>query len=94
LGFLTPWFLAGAALVGLPIWLHLLQRHGTPTPFSSLMFFERRRAHPAPPPALPAVVRSDGAGVLLALAFAPVHAFAMVAKAGGAAGGFSDRQFV
>src|SRR6185295_2947203 len=40
---LTPWFLAGIAAVGLPVWLHLLRRHRTtPLPFSSLMFFERR----------------------------------------------------
>src|SRR5579862_9185709 len=43
MGFLAPWFLAGAAAVGLPIYLHLLRRHSTtPTPFSSLMFFEAR----------------------------------------------------
>jgi len=43
MGFLTPWFLAGAAAVGLPVWLHLLRKHRTtPLPFSSLMFFERR----------------------------------------------------
>jgi Aerotolerance regulator N-terminal/von Willebrand factor type A domain len=43
MGFLAPWFLAGAALVGLPLYLHLLRRHTTlPRPFSSLMFFERR----------------------------------------------------
>src|SRR5512142_1773767 len=43
MGFLTPWFLAGAAAVGLPVWLHLLRKHKTtPLPFSSLMFFERR----------------------------------------------------
>ncbi len=43
MGFLTPWFLAGALAVGLPIWLHLLKKHKTtPLPFSSLMFFERR----------------------------------------------------
>ena len=43
MGFLTPWFLAGAAAVGLPVWLHLLQKHKTtPLPFSSLMFFEKR----------------------------------------------------
>src|ERR1700742_5139150 len=43
MGFLTPWFLAGALAVGLPVWLHLLKRHKTtPLPFSSLMFFERR----------------------------------------------------
>ncbi|HWB83920.1 MAG TPA: BatA domain-containing protein [Bryobacteraceae bacterium] len=43
MGFLAPWFLAGAVAVGLPIWLHLLKKHKTtPLPFSSLMFFERR----------------------------------------------------
>jgi len=42
-GFLAPWFLAGAAAVSLPIWLHLLRQHKTtPLPFSSLMFFEKR----------------------------------------------------
>jgi hypothetical protein len=42
-GFLTPWFLAGAAAVGLPLWIHLLRQYrSTPHPFSSLMFFERR----------------------------------------------------
>src|SRR4051794_13352448 len=42
MGFLTPWFLAGAAAVGLPVWLHLLRKHkSTPLPFSSLMFFEQ-----------------------------------------------------
>ncbi len=43
MGFLAPWFLAGAAALGLPLYLHLLQRHETtPRSFSSLMFFERR----------------------------------------------------
>src|SRR5947199_6691784 len=43
MGFLAPWFLAGALAVGLPFYLHLLRRHRTtPHPFSSLMFFERR----------------------------------------------------
>jgi hypothetical protein len=43
MGFLSPWFLAGLAGVGLPVWLHLLRRHRSkPLPFSSLMFFERR----------------------------------------------------
>jgi len=43
MGFFTPWFLAGAVGVCLPIWLHLLKKHKTtPLPFSSLMFFERR----------------------------------------------------
>jgi hypothetical protein len=42
-GFLAPWFLAGAAAVVLPLYLHLLRhRHANPRPFSSLMFFERR----------------------------------------------------
>lgn len=42
MGFLAPWFLAGALAVGLPIYVHLLRRHKTvPLPFSSLMFFER-----------------------------------------------------
>jgi hypothetical protein len=43
MGFLAPWFLAGAALIALPLYLHLLLRHTTtPEKFSSLMFFERR----------------------------------------------------
>src|SRR6266853_4387671 len=43
MGFFSPWFLAGIAAVGLPIWLHLLKRHKTdPKLFPSLMFFEYR----------------------------------------------------
>jgi len=42
MGFLAPWFLAGAVAVGLPIYVHLLRQHESPKmPFSSLMFFER-----------------------------------------------------
>src|SRR5215467_12971111 len=42
MGFLTPLFLGGLLAVGLPVWLHLLRKHRTtPTPFSSLMFFEQ-----------------------------------------------------
>jgi len=43
MGFFAPWFLAGIAAVGLPIWIHLLKRHKTdPRLFPSLMFFEKR----------------------------------------------------
>jgi len=43
MGFFAPWFLAGIAAVGLPIWVHLLKRHKTdPKLFPSLMFFEQR----------------------------------------------------
>lgn len=43
MGFLTPWFLGGLAILGLPIYVHLLRQYKqTPIPFSSLMFFERR----------------------------------------------------
>jgi len=43
LGFLTPWFLGGLAILGLPVYVHLLRQYRQkPVPFSSLMFFERR----------------------------------------------------
>ena len=43
MGFIAPWFLAGVALLGLPVYVHLLRQYKqTPIPFSSLMFFERR----------------------------------------------------
>jgi Aerotolerance regulator N-terminal/von Willebrand factor type A domain len=43
MGFLAPWFFAGAAALAVPLYLHLLRRHtSTPQPFSSLMFFEPR----------------------------------------------------
>ena len=43
MGLGAPWFLAGLAAVGLPVWFHLLRKHkSTPLPFSSLMFFEQR----------------------------------------------------
>jgi hypothetical protein len=42
MGFLAPWFLGGLALLGVPVFVHLLRRHVTiPRPVSSLMFFER-----------------------------------------------------
>ena len=43
MGFIAPWFLGGLALLGLPVYIHLLRQYKqTPMPFSSLMFFERR----------------------------------------------------
>ncbi len=42
MGLLSPWFLAGLGLLGLPLYLHLLKRHkSVPEQFSSLMFFEK-----------------------------------------------------
>src|ERR1700752_291325 len=42
MGFLAPWFLAGLAARGFPVFVHLLRKHVTvPRPVSSLMFFER-----------------------------------------------------
>ena len=42
MGFLAPWFLAGLAALGVPVFVHLLRKHvTTPRPVSSLMFFER-----------------------------------------------------
>ena len=41
---LSPLFLLGGLAVTLPLWLHLLQRQNPiQLPFSSLMFFERRK---------------------------------------------------
>src|SRR5258706_11060362 len=43
MGLLAPWFLAGIAAIGLPIWIHLRKRHrSAPKPFPSVMFFEKR----------------------------------------------------
>jgi Aerotolerance regulator N-terminal len=73
-GFLAPWFLAGAAAVGLPIWLHFLRRNRTnPQPFSSLMFFERRTETSVQPRRLRYLVLLAlrmALLILLALAFA------------------------
>jgi aerotolerance regulator-like protein/VWA domain-containing protein len=42
MGFLAPWFLAGLAALGVPVFVHLLRKHVTTLrPVSSLMFFER-----------------------------------------------------
>jgi hypothetical protein len=46
MGLLAPWFLAGAAAVALPVYLHLLRRHQPHLrPFSSLMLFEQHIRH-------------------------------------------------
>jgi hypothetical protein len=43
MGLLTPWFLAGIAALGLPVYVHLLRQYRQkPIQFSSLMFFEKR----------------------------------------------------
>jgi len=43
MGLFAPWFLAGLAAVGLPLYLHLLKKlKTTPRPVPSLMFFESR----------------------------------------------------
>jgi len=43
LGFLAPLFLGGLAILGLPVYVHLLRQYRQkPVPFASLMFFERR----------------------------------------------------
>ena len=43
MGLLSPWFLAGALAVGLPLWLHLMRRRNpVRLSVSSLMFFEKR----------------------------------------------------
>ncbi len=42
MGFAAPWILGGLALLGVPVFVHLLRRHvNIPRPVSSLMFFER-----------------------------------------------------
>ncbi len=42
MGLLSPWFLAGIAAVGIPIWVHLIRREqAVRLPFSSLMFLRR-----------------------------------------------------
>ena len=42
MSFLSPWFLAGALAVGIPLWVHLIRREqAIKLPFSSLMFLRR-----------------------------------------------------
>jgi hypothetical protein len=87
MGFLAPWFLAGAIAVGLPVYLHLLRRHTThPRPFSSLMFFERRTDTLTRERRLrywPLLALRMAVLVLLALAFASPYIRRMVAGAPG-----------
>ncbi len=87
MGFLAPWFLAGLAAVGLPIYLHLLRQHKSePRPFSSLMFFERstqssikhRRLR-----YLSLLALRTGLLTLLALAFASPFVMHTIAGLGG-----------
>src|SRR5438309_10263124 len=43
MGLLSPLFLSGLVLLGLPLWLHLFRQYlRNPQPFSSVMLFERR----------------------------------------------------
>jgi hypothetical protein len=42
MGFLAPWFLAGALAIAVPVWVHLIRREqALRIPFSSLMFLRR-----------------------------------------------------
>src|SRR5208282_876609 len=87
MGFLSPWFLIGAAVVGLPLYLHLLRRHTTtPHPFSSLMFFEQRTQSSIRHRRLRYLVLLSlrlAVLVLLALAFANPYVKRTVASASG-----------
>ena len=99
MGFLAPWFLAGVAAVGLPVYLHLLRRHATtPRPFSSLMFFEPRTAELDPPPAPPlspaAVAAARAAGAAGARLRQSLHQSAGRARAQRQARAAGHRQLV
>ena len=42
MGLLSPWFLLGTLVVGVPLWVHLIRREqAIRLPFSSLMFLRR-----------------------------------------------------
>jgi len=86
-GFLAPWFLAGAVAVGLPFWIHLLRQYrSTPHPFSSLMFFERRTQSSIKHRRLRyLLLLSLRVALLLLIALAFANPF--VSRVGGAAGG-------
>ncbi len=87
MGFLAPWFLAGAVAIGLPFWIHLLRRYrSTPHPFSSLMFFERRTQSSIKHRRLRyLLLLSLRVALLLLIALAFANPF--VTRSGGAAGG-------
>ena len=87
MGFLAPWFLAGAVAVGLPFWIHLLRQYrSTPHPFSSLMFFERRTQSSIKHRRLRyLLLLSLRVALLLLIALAFANPF--IDRTGGAAGG-------
>ncbi len=87
MGFLAPWFLAGAVAVGLPFYIHLLRQYrSTPHPFSSLMFFERRTQSSIKHRRLRyLLLLSLRVALLLLIALAFANPF--IDRAGGAAGG-------
>jgi len=86
-GFLAPWFLAGAVAIGLPFWIHLLRQYrSTPHPFSSLMFFERRTQSSIKHRRLRyLLLLSLRVALLLLIALAFANPF--IDRTGGAAGG-------
>jgi hypothetical protein len=86
-GFLAPWFLAGAVAIGLPFWIHLLRQYrSTPHPFSSLMFFERRTQSSIKHRRLRyLLLLSLRVALLLLIALAFANPF--INRTGGAAGG-------
>jgi Aerotolerance regulator N-terminal/von Willebrand factor type A domain len=86
-GFLAPWFLAGAVAIGLPFWIHLLRQYrSTPHPFSSLMFFEKRTQSSIKHRRLRyLLLLSLRVALLLLIALAFANPF--VSRTGGAVGG-------
>ena len=87
MGFLAPWFLAGAVAIGLPFYIHLLRQYrSTPHPFSSLMFFERRTQSSIKHRRLRYLLLLS-LRVLLLLLIALAFANPFVSRVGGAAGG-------
>ncbi|MGP0075184.1 MAG: BatA domain-containing protein [Bryobacteraceae bacterium] len=87
MGFLAPWFLAGAVAIGLPFYIHLLRQYrSTPHPFSSLMFFEKRTQSSIKHRRLRyLLLLSLRVALLLLIALAFANPF--VSRVGGAAGG-------